>query len=318
MTPLRLRFRYQIDQHYQKKFGFFFILLLIFQPCLVSALVLLRRNVFQPPLSDSKMHREKHHSCRKQACWNKRLYMVSELHIPGYAQTKLPFISSEEGICDSCFSSDLLPTFKRIPYDNNYLIHETVQPIFTPLECEQIINESEYIASQKVPWTTNRHGNYPTTDLPIIELPETLQFLRRALVYRVYPNLRAQFGSYLPDPQNLRVADGFIVKYDAQNGQKELKPHRDGSVLSFNIALNPSSQYNGGGTWFASLPSSESSSDSTDVIQLEQGHMLSHASALLHGGHPITSGIRYILVAFVILEDYDSWSMRFYNQVRNL
>jgi hypothetical protein len=84
-----------------------------------------------------------------------------------------------------------------------------------------------------------------------VELPETLSFLKRALVERIYPLLTAQFKTFLPDPSKLRVADGFVVKYDAQGGQKELKPHRDGSVLSFNIALNPSSDFDGGGTWFA-------------------------------------------------------------------
>jgi hypothetical protein len=260
-------------------------------------------------------------------------YMVSELHVPGYAQTKMPFILSDDDDCDTdsidslsrsgalLSPSIILPTIGQIKYQNNYLIQQTIQPIFSALECDQIIHEAEYVASQVVPWTTNRHGNYPTTDLPLIELPQTLQFIRRTLLHRIYPNLRSQFSTYLPAPQNLRVADGFVVKYDANNGQKELKPHRDGSVLSFNIALNPSSHYEGGGTWFASIPSSSSPTtdcESTKVIQLEQGQMLSHASALLHGGHPITSGIRYILVAFVILEDYDSWSMRFYNQVRNL
>ena len=105
------------------------------------------------------------------------------------------------------------------------------------------------------------------------------------------------------------MADGFEVKYDADGGQKLLKPHRDGSVLSFNIALNPSSEFDGGGTWFASLD---------DAVKIDQGEICSHASALLHGGHGITRGRRYILVAFVILEGFDNWSMRFYNQVRNL
>jgi hypothetical protein len=251
--------------------------------------------------------------------------MVSELHIPGYSQTKLPFILPDEEAKIMALSPTeeaILPTrgFKR--FDNHYLIHETTRPILTVPECEQIINEVEYVASNNiVPWTTNRHGNYPTTDIPIVELHETLRFFRQILQHRIYPNLRHQFGSFLPAPDKLRVADGFVVKYDAKNGQKELRPHRDGSVLSFNIALNPSHQYNGGGTWFASPTTStlaESMPDSGTVIQLEQGHMVSHASALLHGGHPISSGIRYILVAFVIVEGYDTWSMRFYNQVRNL
>ena len=87
-----------------------------------------------------------------------------------------------------------------------------------------------------------------------------------------------------------------------------LKPHRDGSVLSFNIALNPATDYDGGGTWFNSI---------NDAIRIEEGEIVSHASAILHGGHGITRGKRYIMVAFVILEGYDSWSMRFYNNVRN-
>jgi hypothetical protein len=49
------------------------------------------------------------------------------------------------------------------------------------------------------------------------------------------------------------VVDGFVMKYDAEGGQKELSPHRDVSVLSFNIALNPSDEYTGGGTWFQSI-----------------------------------------------------------------
>ena len=237
---------------------------------------------------------------------------VSELHVPGYAETKLPFII-EEGergrVNPVTFDTDR--DFEgRIPYNDGPLLFKTKGPILTPSECQNIVNEAELVASQ-ISWTKNRHGNFPTTDLPIVELPETLEFIKRALVERIYPMLSAQFGNYLPDATKLRVADGFVVKYDAAGGQKELKPHRDGSVLSFNIALNPSSEYEGGGTWFSSL-------GDDDVVKIEQGEIVSHASALLHGGHGITSGRRYIMVAFVILEGYDSWSMRFYNQVRNL
>ena len=245
---------------------------------------------------------------------------VSELHVPGYSQSKLPFILKDEHLQE--YNPDGTLTLRQIrpktynlhnsqpyiPYGEGFLIHKTKTPVFSKEECSLIINEAEYIASISE-WTKNRHGNFPTTDLPLVDLPETLQFLRIALVERIYPMLQAQYGAFLPDPTKLRLADGFVVKYDAAGGQKELKPHRDGSVLSFNIALNPSSEFAGGGTWFASLH---------DPIKIDQGEVVTHSSALLHGGHGITSGKRYILVGFVILEGYDSWSMRFYNQVRNL
>lgn len=243
---------------------------------------------------------------------------VSELHIPGYAQTKLPFELKEtdleekgSGISTTTELKEVLYTSddfnSLIPFQDGHLLHTTTKQILTSEECRRIVNEAETIASD-MGWTTKRHGNYPTTDIPIVELPETLTFMRRALMERIYPLLRAQFGRYLPDPSKLKVADGFIVKYDADGGQTQLKPHRDGSVLSFNIALNPAIDFDGGGTWFNSL---------NDAIRIEEGGIVSHASAILHGGHGITRGKRYIMVAFVILEGYDSWSMRFYNNVRN-
>lgn len=232
---------------------------------------------------------------------------VSQLHVPAYASSKLSYLL-DDGMKIKFQFNPPPPTSKWIAFQDGHLLHETTGPIFSTQECLEIVFEAEEVAS-RVAWTTNRHGNYPTTDLPLTELPTTLRFLRLALVERIYPALQTQFHSFLPDPSKLRVVDGFVVKYDAEAGQKELKPHRDGSLLSFNIALNPSTDYEGGGTWFASLDK---------AIKMEQGHMISHASGLLHGGQGITSGTRYILVAFVILEDYDSWSMRFYNQVRNL
>jgi hypothetical protein len=215
---------------------------------------------------------------------------VSELHVPGYRTSKLPFILSDDRKVRHLQVRAPPATKTLIPFNAGHLLHETTIPIISPDECQRIVDEAEAIAA-RVAWTTNRHGNYPTTDLPLAELPATLSFLQVALEERIYPALRSQFGSFLPDPSKLRVADGFVVK-----------------LLSFNIALNPSTEYEGGGTWFASLD---------QAIRLEQGHMVSHASGLLHGGQGITAGTRYILVSFVILEEYDSWSMRFYNQIRN-
>lgn len=244
---------------------------------------------------------------------------VSELHVPGYRESKIPFILQESDLVRNSGATALLQMLQvwnyapsdfesQVPYMDGSLVHRTRFQVFSSEECQKIVNEAEMVAAQ-IEWTRNRHGNFPTTDLPLIELPETLSFLRVALEERLYPLLRAQFGQYLPDATKLRVADGFIVKYDAEGGQTELKPHRDGSVLSFNIALNPASEFEGGGTWFDSL---------NEPVKIDQGEVVSHASALLHGGHGITSGKRYILVAFVILEGYDAWSMRFYNNVRDL
>lgn len=266
-----------------------------------------------------------HNPIMRKSTMRVKPLQVSEVHIPGYKESKIPFILTEDDInelngngMNINGASAVLTKIQEetytsndysslIPYESGHLLHKSNKQIFSTKECQMIVEEAERIALQ-MGWTTNRHGNYPTTDIPIVELPNTMKFLRKALAQRIYPLLRTQFGEYLPAPYNLRVADGFIVKYDAEGGQSELKPHRDGSVLSFNVALNPATEFEGGGTWFNSL---------NHAVKIDEGEIVSHASGILHGGHAITKGKRYILVAFVILEGYDSWSMRFYNQVRN-
>jgi hypothetical protein len=261
----------------------------------------------------SSSHTTSSYSLSRRRRLTSSLLNVSELHVPGYAKTKLPFLAPPDTIYQERTYRPNVDYTSLVPYQDGYLIHTTTNPIFTMDECQMIIDEAERKA-RHAGWTTSRHGNYPTTDIPIVELPTTLHFLRRALLERIYPLLRSQFGNHLPPDsgKNLRVADGFVVKYDARGGQTELKPHRDGSILSFNIALNPMCDYDGGGTWFASLPNND------PVVRIDVGEIVTHSSSLLHGGHGITSGQRYIMVCFLILEGYDSWSMRFYNQVRNL
>ena len=216
-----------------------------------------------------------------------------------------------------------------------HLVHTTAEPLVTLEECDAIVDESEVAtgsialcpppfrllpltvaasvafvqewATRAGGWTSTRHFNHPTIDIPLSELPRTRALLNeRVLPERIYPMLGQAFENSLPNWRALRVADAFVVKYDAAGGQTKLAPHRDGSVLSFNIALNERGEYEGGGTWFEGLGQS---------LPIDKGHVCAHASGVFHGGHPITSGVRYILVAFVICEGYQNWAMRFMKSV---
>jgi len=66
-------------------------------------------------------------------------------------------------------------------------------------------------------------------------------------------------------------------------------------VLSFNVLLNQSTDFEGGGTYFKHLDRS---------VTINQGDFLLHSGLVLHGGHPITSGIRFILVGFIDVNPY--------------
>ena len=74
----------------------------------------------------------------------------------------------------------------------------------------------------------------------------------------------------------------------------------------------------GGGEGGSSEGSGSDSSGGGDdgVLRLPKGHIVAHSSALMHGGHPTTRGVRYILVAFcTIAPEYADWASRLYKHV---
>ena len=110
-----------------------------------------------------------------------------------------------------------------------------------------------------------------------------------------------------------------------------------GAVFSFNVALNDLDEYEGGGTYFRKLDegghdggAADGGADADDdggageaadasALRSPKGHIMAHSSALLHGGHPISSGVRYILVAFCTIDPaHLSWASRFYGYVQDV
>ncbi len=73
--------------------------------------------------------------------------------------------------------------------------------------------------------------------------------------------------------------------------------HQDGdstTLISYNILLNPASDFVGGGTTFRSF--------NETAVAISQGDAASHPSKLYHGGGALQRGVRYILVGFVELD----------------
>ena len=65
------------------------------------------------------------------------------------------------------------PTHLPTPQPPYKLVHVSLAPLFSPEECQAIIDECEEVVGERG-WTTKRHFAYPTTDIPLKELPRTL------------------------------------------------------------------------------------------------------------------------------------------------
>ena len=158
-------------------------------------------------------------------------------------------------------------------------------------ECDRVLSAVKAAAERRGGWDKDRHGKYPTTDMPFGDVPEVEPLVRSAVFRRVLCPLTPH---YLPPgflPEHLTFKDCFYVRYSAAAGQqRELSVHTDGSIFSFNILLNDPSDFDGGGTLFE--PSGLTAREG-------KGAAVGHSGQVRHAGVAITRGERYLLVGFI-------------------
>ena len=126
----------------------------------------------------------------------------------------------------------------------------TFKQLLTVDECCTITT-----ALQERNWGIARHVAFTTTDIPAYQVPEIYTWLQKLLKERLWPKVMA---SYDVTANDVEFRDLFYVKYECclhdndeiLSLQKELRLHRDGSMLSFNVLLNSADDFQGGGTFF--------------------------------------------------------------------
>ena len=122
--------------------------------------------------------------------------------------------------------------------------------------------------------------------MPVCKVPAVLSWFNQQLEHLIFPAMGRQFGVRAG---SLRVIDAFVVRYSAAK-QRALPLHCDQSQFSLTVALNDRAEYEGGGTFFAKTG---------EPANTDAGGVVSFRGSLMHSGHPILSGTRYILVAFI-------------------
>ena len=173
----------------------------------------------------------------------------------------------------------------NLKYNNRFLQRFSFPKIYSADMCRYIINESEKYATHNGGWTTKRHHAYPTTDLPVDKIPSIFGIILETLKTIMK---RISISYDLHNDMTMDVKDLFVVKY-SHDAQNHLEMHKDGSTISFNILLNESCEFEGGGTKF----------DDGLTHHSQQGDLFIHSSRIDHSGLHITNGIRYVLVGFL-------------------
>ena len=120
-----------------------------------------------------------------------------------------------------------------------------VRRCFSPEECQWLLGEVRAAASHHG-WQHARHKHYATEDLPLWRAPHAQAWILEQFRTRIAPLFARAFGV---SQDVLRLQECFGVRYEP-SGQAELRVHRDGTMFSFNVLLNESDGFEGGGTVF--------------------------------------------------------------------
>lgn len=191
-------------------------------------------------------------------------------------------------------SSDGKPFLTCPTLFNGNFCHVTNSPIFTREECRAIIAEAESDGGADT-WSSHDQY-YKSTKITkrIAELPQTKEFFGRACIERIFPLLQSMYPTACPQGEeelrDFRIFTAKVLKYDAASGNDYLGVHHDGSLLTFLIGLNGLDEYDGGGTYMEALGK---------AVRYEAGHLCCHPGIVRHGGDKVTSGVRYVLAAWI-------------------
>lgn len=238
--------------------------------------------------------------CKSQQLWKEAHNICSihkEISLAATKQKAYGFSTETKDVHGNEAPTSISTTNYTTLMEGCCFITDRDSPILSPQECKHAIKWAED-ASKERPggWTTSRHYAVPTTDLPVHEIPKLLDFFNDVLANRLRPLMAQQFfqGEVGVEGCGLHVHDAFVVRYDAEGGQRHLPVHTDDSSHSFTIALNDLSDYDGGGTYICSLGKSYRSSVG--------GVFTFRGDQIEHGGDPVVRGIRYVIVGFCYVD----------------
>ena len=118
-------------------------------------------------------------------------------------------------------------------------------PIFSSAECDWVVETSE---AEGLGLPSSKSGKYQIGKAWIKDMPAVLTWFNKALETKLFPMLTQLFPQVVSDSRLLRAHSVAILKYNSSYPQTDL--HVDDALLAFTVALSPSANFVGGGTFF--------------------------------------------------------------------
>ena len=173
------------------------------------------------------------------------------------------------------------------------LIHVTnsTTPLLSAAESKDLVDTAE---SEGVSDGEYRSGKYRLGGDWLDNLPRTRRVFNELLEKRIFNEISALFPSIVSSPSVLRAHSVAMLRYNSSHPRTDV--HVDNGILALTVALSDKSDFRGGGTYFEHL-------GKDNIVEMEIGGATFRPGSVRHGGSKVTSGVRYVLGAFILIED---------------
>lgn len=164
-------------------------------------------------------------------------------------------------------------------------------PLFSKDEAAQVVLDAE---AEGVDKNEFKSGKYQLAGDWLVNLPNTRVWFNSRLEKTFFPLLAHLFPEVISSQSVIRAHSVSLLKYNASHPRTDV--HIDNGILAMTLAMTPTEDYVGGGTYFEHM-------GVDNLLQMDVGHGTFRPGSVRHGGHRVTDGTRYILGAFLLLED---------------
>jgi hypothetical protein len=119
------------------------------------------------------------------------------------------------------------------------------EPLFSASEAAQVVSNAE---AEGVDKNEFKSGKYQLAGDWIENLPNTRAWFNQRLESTFFPLLAHLFPEVISSPSVIRAHSVSLLKYNSSHPRTDV--HIDNGILAMTLAMAPSKEYAGGGTYF--------------------------------------------------------------------